>query len=342
MRWQGPPWLPIVLASAALAQELPPATTPPPAPAATAAEASACPSVPLSFPAGTRGDRLSGNHDFPNFINWISNPLENIDPRAVTAIYPVFLSPWTSAAPPVPQGDFQVYGAAITVALSDRFAMGLNQGGFADAHFSRNPADRARLIQQDPLGRFRDAEAGGSRDGWLNLGGFFQYTLIADVQDQFLVTGGLRWEVPCGAYEVFQGHGPVHLAPYLTTGKEFGNLHVLATTGYQFPAGPGNDTTQLFYSNLHIDRQTFGWLYPLVEVNSLYHTTGVDFGLPTRRGFIDLGNFEATGNVVALSVGANAVLIPEHLEIGAVYTTVIASQHDFGANGLLVKMTFRY
>jgi hypothetical protein len=292
--------------------------------------------------ADARGDRLSGNHDFPNFINWISNPLQNIDPRAVTAVYPIFGSAWVSNTPPIPDGNFQLYGAAITVALSDRFAMGVNQGGGADAHFSRNPTDPARLTQQDPLGRFRDVEAGGARDGWLNLGGFFQYTLVADVPDQFLLTGGLRWEAPCGSHEVFQGYGPVHLAPYLTAGKEFGNVHVLATTGYHFPPGPGSDTTQLFYANVHIDRQTFGWLYPLVEVNSLYHTTAVDFGLPTRRGFIDLGNFEATGNVVAVAVGANAVLIPERLEIGAVYSTVVASQHNFDANGLLVKMTLRY
>jgi hypothetical protein len=293
-------------------------------------------------PSGAQPDRLSGNHDFRNFINWMSNPLQNIDPRAVTAIYPLFMSQWTSAAPPVPSGDFQVYGPAFTVALSDRFAMGLNQGGYAVANFAPNPIERQRLIALDPAGRFREVETDRTRNGFLNLGGFFQYTLIADVQDQFLLSGGLRWEAPAGSPEVFQGHGPVHLAPYLTAGKEFGLFHILATTGYQFPAGPGSDTTNIFYANVHIDRQVFGWLYPLVEINSLYHTTSVPFGLPTRRGFIDLGNFEGTGNVVSLAAGLNAVLIPEKLEIGAVYTTVIGSQRDFDANGMLVKMTLRY
>jgi hypothetical protein len=41
-------------------------------------------------------------------------------------------------------------------------------------------------------------------------------------------------------------------------------------------------------------------------------------------------------------VGANAVLVPERLEIGAVYTTLIASTHDIDLNGLLVKMTLRF
>jgi hypothetical protein len=41
-------------------------------------------------------------------------------------------------------------------------------------------------------------------------------------------------------------------------------------------------------------------------------------------------------------VGANAVLVPERLEIGAVYTTVIASQRNLDVNGLVVKVTLRF
>jgi hypothetical protein len=294
---------------------------------------------------------LTGNHNFPGFVNFISNPLQSIDPRAVTAIYPIFGSAWVSNASPIPDGDFQLYGPAITIALSDRLAVGLNQGGFADAHFSSNPADRLRILKDEILeglqsdrvrNRVDTQDFSGERSGWLNLGGFFQYTLIQDVPDQFLLTGGIRWEAPCGSHEVFQGHGPAHLAPYATAGKEFGEFHVLVTTGYQFPAGPGNDTSQLFYANVHLDRRCFGWLYPLVEFNNIYHTRSFDFGLVTRRGFIDLDSFEATGNIVMMAAGANAVLVPERLEIGAVYTTAIASQRDFDVNGLLVKMTLRY
>src|SRR5262249_22753462 len=163
------------------------------------------------------------------FINWMSNPLQNIDPRAVTALYPIFGSAWVSNTPPIPNGDFQLYGPALTIALSERFAMGLNQGGYAVAHFSSNPIERDRLIRLDPLGRFRGEETTREREGWLNLGGFFQYTIIEDVENQRLLTGGLRWEAPCGSHEIFQGHGPLHLAPYLTAGQEFGKFHVLAT-----------------------------------------------------------------------------------------------------------------
>jgi hypothetical protein len=342
MRWQWSLLLPAVFAPAALAQQPQPMTVTPPVPAITDAQGPACSPDLFNCPAGAGGDRLSGNHNFVNFINWMSNVEQNIDPRAVTALYPVFANAWVSTNPPIPNGDFQVYGVALTIALSDRFALGLCQGGYAVAEFSRNPIDSQRLMALDPEGRFRNVEVGGDHQGWLNLGGFIQYTFLQDVENQCLVTGGLRWMAPCGSYAIFQGHGPAEVAPYVTAGKEFGKFHVLATTGYQFPVGPGNDNTQLFYANVHFDRQVFGWLYPLVEFNTNYWTKSMSFGLNTRHGFIDLGNFEAEGNIVSLAAGANAVIIPEHLEFGAVYTTVIASQRNFDANGLLVKLTLRY
>jgi hypothetical protein len=45
---------------------------------------------------------------------------------------------------------------------------------------------------------------------------------------------------------------------------------------------------------------------------------------------------------VSPAAGADAVLIRERLEVGAVDTTVISSQQHFGANGLLVKTTMRF
>jgi hypothetical protein len=347
MKWQlsllSTSLLTCLLASPAAADDLPSAgPVPPPAAIASALDQPSWSAECCACLGNSRNGPINGNHDFPNFINWMSNPLQNIDPRSMTAIYPLFMNQWTSAIPPVPRGDFQVYGPAITVALSDRLAFGLNQGGYAVENFTPSARQLQRLIALDPTGRFREIETDHERNGWLNLGGFVQYTVIADACNQFLMTGGLRWETPAGSYEIFQGHGPVHLAPYITLGKEFGNWHVLTETGYQFPAGSGSDTTNIFYANLHIDRQCFGWLYPLVEFNSLFHTTNISFGLPTRRGFIDFGNFESTGDVVSLAAGLNAVLIRERLEIGAVYTTVISAQHDFNANGLLVKMTFRF
>jgi hypothetical protein len=295
---------------------------------------------------------LKGNQNFSNFIGFISNPVQSIDPRSSTEIVVLFGSAWVTANDVtlpggrvidrglLPSGNMQVYGGGpMAIALSDRLCIGLNDGGYAVARFS---SDRERILRNLGL-PIPDVDRGGERHGWLNLGGYAQYTLIADVERQFLLTAGLRWEAPAGSTRIFQGGAnPAYLAPYVTAGKEFGCYHVLATTGYEFPAGSGQATTNTFYLNLHFDRK-IGWLYPLVELNGSYHTSSVDANLNTpRHGVIDLGTFTSTGNALIGAVGANAALVPGKLELGAVYTRPITAQNHFDFNGMLVKMTYRY
>ena len=283
---------------------------------------------------------LTGNQNFPNFIGFISNPIQSLDPRATTEIYPIFAAGWASPNNNVlPSGNLQLYGAGLNLALSDRLAIGLNQGGYAVAHFSDN---RQRLLAKLGL-PVPEIDRPGEREGWLNLGGYAQYTLIADVPNQFILTAGMRWEAPSGATQVFQGGAnPAYLAPYVTVGKECGCWHILATTGYEFPAGSGTATTSDFYLNLHIDRK-IGWLYPLVELNGAYHTNNVDVNINTpHHGVIDLGTFSSTGNILTVAVGADAVIVPGKLEFGAVYIRPVTAQNHFESNSVLVKLTLRY
>lgn len=198
---------------------------------------------------GGGGGSLASNRNFPNFIGFMSNPLQNIDPRSLTQIWPMFGSVWTSTSPPLPDANFQLVGPGLNVALSERLSFGLNQGGYAWAQINRRDAagilsdlQQARLLSNDDrlrvLGNLRREgrldnlgragllpeleregvlhdrararilrnlnqagllnEGDGSRAGWLNLGGFVQYTLVQDVEEQFLFTAGLRWEAPRG------------------------------------------------------------------------------------------------------------------------------------------------
>lgn len=282
-------------------------------------------------------DPLAGNHRFDRFIGFMSNPTQNIDPRSMTALWPVFMANSVSSTPALPSADVQLYGAGLTVALSEQFSFGLNQGGYANMDIERGSGPF-----RDRFGKLRDRrEFNGNREGWLNFGGFFQYTVLENAEDQFLVTTGLRWVAPWGSQAVFQGNGPAMLVPYATIGKGWGDVHFLGTAGYQFPVGSGGSSTNIFYANFHLDRQ-FGWFYPLVEVNCIYHQSSVDLDLPTRFGFVDLGTFSSSGNLVSLAVGGNAVIVPNKVELGAVYLCPLATQRNFDFDGVLVKMVFRY
>src|SRR5262249_6321862 len=71
------------------------------------------------FDAGGRSPSyFSGNHDFDRFIGFMSNPIQNVDPRAVTEMWPIFGSSWaTGDSPRLPTADMQCYGAGMYIAL---------------------------------------------------------------------------------------------------------------------------------------------------------------------------------------------------------------------------------
>jgi hypothetical protein len=324
--------------SVGLGQDAAPTTPPNPPPSPVLVEGASPVSTGM-FDGSRDSGFLKGNHDFDRFIGYISNATQNIDPRAQTMLFPIFGAAWASGNSPIlPSADAQVYGAGLTVALSDRLSVGLSQGGYAVIDIT---SDRESILKKLGL-PVPQRDRTGQREGWLNLGGFLQYTVIADVERQFIVDAGMRWEAPSGATQVFQGgNNPPYLATYLTAGKELGNWHILATGGFEFACGSGQTTTDTFYLNAHIDRQ-FGWLYPLVEFNGSCHTSNIDLSLPTGHGVLDLGTFSSAGAILDIAVGANAVLIPNKLEFGAVYVRPIASQDRFDFNSLIVKMVYRF
>src|SRR4051812_38217980 len=78
-----------------------PVTLPPDPAAATRVAAGPINAAGCLFDNGncsaSEKDPLAGNSRlFPNFIGFLSNPLQNIDPRALTQIWPMFGSVWTS------------------------------------------------------------------------------------------------------------------------------------------------------------------------------------------------------------------------------------------------------
>jgi hypothetical protein len=272
---------------------------------------------------GNSGDASSGgfltsDRGFPNFIGFVSNPTRNFDPRSLTQLWPIFTYAWTDPFKVLPSGQLSAYPAGLNLALTERLSIGLISGGGAWAHFNRQ------------------------RTGWLNLAGFAQYTLIRDTDDQFLLTGGLIWEAPSGSKELFQGSPPAYMGTYLTAGKEFGEFHVLATTGYYFALESATATTNTYYANFHFDRRIGGWFYPLVEFNGTWSNTTLNFTRDFAPGLIELGQFDATGGNFTVAPGFNAVLVQDRLELGAIYETPIWSQRGFNFNSLLVKMIVRF
>src|SRR5271165_1274615 len=112
---------------------------------------------------------LTGDKGFPNFIGYITNPTKAIDPRSLTQILPIYdyaslgaLTHTTRGVGPlpprditlVPAGEVNVIGPALSLAVTERLNIGITSGGPAVTSYP------------------------GRHQGWLDLGGYAQYTLI--------------------------------------------------------------------------------------------------------------------------------------------------------------------
>ncbi len=262
---------------------------------------------------------------FPNFIGPITNPILSKDPRSLTELRILYVHNSIDPANPLGAGEFDAFGAEARVAVTDRLTIIADKDGY--------------LL-------FHPAAAAFRADGWLNINAGLKYTLVRDVENQFLVDVGFMYEPPTGEAKVFERPSDGVFTGFIGGGKEFASCwHVLGTFGYQFPA---NDqlNSSFFYTSLHLDRQFFGWLYPLVEANWFHYTHGGNKGLPPSLGEVDglinLGTSGVAGNdLVTTAVGLKAK-INCHLETGAAWEVPVSNRHDFINNRLTAEIIIRY
>jgi len=177
----------------------------------------------------------------------------------------------------------------------------------------------------------------------------FKYALI-DMRDKnFIVTPSLRFEIPMGRRELFQGQGDGVFIPGISTGWRHDDLSVIADFGAQIPVNGDKNSTSLFY-NTHVAYRIVKHFVPFVEVNGLHWTDGgngssivetrigpVPIGLATTvlgkapfegADVANLGSTDIRGaDLVTMAWGAR-IPIGSHLSIGASYERPITGRKD--------------
>jgi hypothetical protein len=261
---------------------------------------------------------------FPRFIGPMTNPVLSKDPRALTEARLLFVNNQIDPASPLGDGSFQAYGLQVRVALTDRLSFIADKDGYLVIH---------------PAG-------GPTRDGFADIAVGLKYAFIRDVENQFLFTGGFMFEPQTGEEEVFQGHGEGLFTFFVSTGKEINEkYHVLGNFGYQVPVDT-HDNSSFFYLSLHADREFFGWLYPLLEVNWFHWVTSGQRGLPPALGegdgLINLGTSGVAGNdLVSMAVGLKARL-GQHADTGVAWEFPVSNRHDLLNNRITAEFIIRY
>lgn len=266
---------------------------------------------------------FQSDHEFDGFIDTLTNPVLSKDPRSSTYARFLFVNNNIPADHPIGGGNIQVYGLQVNVALTDRLAFIADKDG------------GARIAPRN----------GPSTSGFLNVAAGLKYTFIRDVETQTLAAVGFMYEIPSGEANVQQNQGAGSITPFLTFGKEFNrNWHVLHTIGHFTPLR-APDGSGFLYNSFHIDRQVFGWLYPLAEFNWFWYTSG-GRRTPTAFGEGDgLVNFgtrgQAGAHLVTGAFGAKAAVC-RNLLVGAAFEVPLSNRKDILNQRFTLQVTARY
>ena len=276
-------------------------------------------------PASTVRERrlFESDHAFDNFINPVSNPVLAKDPRSSTWARVLFINNNFPGSTPIGGGDAQIYAMQVNLAITDRLTF---------------------IADKDGYGVFRTTNLKPS-NGWLDLAAGFKYTLIRDVENQFLFTVGIMYEMPSGAAQVFQRTGEGIFTPFITYGKQFADhWHFMGTHGYSFGVDPGANSS-FFYHSLHLDREINGWFYPLVEMNFFQYTHGGN-ALPRAigegDGLLNLGTQGMNGrDLLTTAIGAKFKL-SQNVMAGAAYEFPLSGYMGILNNRVTVDLVLRY
>jgi len=265
------------------------------------------------------------DHAFCNYIGPISSPYLSKDPRSLTECKFLFINNSFPADNPLFQGgDAQLYSVLVRLALTERLTFLLDKNGVASLSPHGIP----------------------HRNGWLNIAAGMKYTFYRDCDRQELMAAGFQYEPPSGTQRVFQGNGSGLVSVFFTAGKQLAdNTHLLFNSACQCGVDRKLNSSFIF-TQLHIDKQLFGWLYPIAELNWYQYITGGNTQIPSSVGEGDgLMNFGTSGmGGKTLFTGAIGLkgIISKQIEAGFAWETPLGYRRDIINNRLIVEVLLRY
>ncbi len=122
----------------------------------------------------------------------------------------------------------------------------------------------------------------GNDKGFMDITAGFKYAVIDDREAGLIVTPSLRYEIPLGSDDIFQGRGSGVFIPAVSIGYGPDDVHLIADFGAQLPVDGDRDSASIYY-NLHLD-QAFemdcipgaDFVVPFIELNGMTWVDGGD------------------------------------------------------------------
>lgn len=231
-------------------------------------------------------------------ISPVANPLFFESPLIQSEVRPIFLHHNISDS--FIGGYARVYAMQIRYAVTERLALIATKDGYIE-------------LQPDVVAL--------RADGWADIGAGLKYALIDDKESNFILTPGLKFELPTGNQRVFQGNGDGEINLFVSAMKGWDKFHATASVGGRVPLDSDEETSSLHYS-LQLDYFACRWFIPFAAVNGhtvLSEGKGPAFGGIEGFDLINFGASDADGfTQVAVGVGFRSRL-SKWADIGFAY-----------------------
>ena len=193
---------------------------------------------------------LNAEESFGDFVAPASNPVYFESPFHTTEARLIHLHQelhgdvYTSLGKLKLNGELKLTALQLRYAINDRFSI---------------------IATKDGYGRMKYDDTLESEDGFADLALGIKWSPYVNPETQTIVTLGLRFELPTGDENMFQGNHDGIVNPFVSFGQGFGNLHLLGYQGFQIPFNNGANST-ISHTSLHLDYK-IGNFYPLIEMN---------------------------------------------------------------------------
>ncbi len=244
------------------------------------------------------GAALAGDDWKDKAIAPVTNPLFFEDPLIHSEVRPLAMWHNIDKGFATGGGDVRVYAAQLRYAITDRLAFIATKDGYIDV----------------------DPGVGTSTDGWADIAAGLKYALIDSADRQFVLTPGIKLELPTGNTSVFQGNGSGEWNAFVSAIKGWDDFHATASAGVRLPNDWDRETASAHYS-LQLDYYVCRWFIPFVAANG-QTVLSEGKGLPlTVEGFdlINFGSRNAEGRTQIALGGGFRSRLHEKVDFGFAY-----------------------
>jgi hypothetical protein len=254
----------------------------------------------------------------------VANPIFFESPAIGNEVRPIFMQHNLNDSFLGVPTDVQVYALQFRLALTERLAFIATKDGYVEI----NP-DGAKSL-----------------NGWADIGAGFKYALIQDEANRFLLTPGLKFEVPCGSKDVFQGNGDGEFDLFVSAAKGLGEFQLMGSAGVRLPLDGSDESSQLHYS-LQLAYPACQWFKPFVALNGytgLSNGSTPDLGALQSEGYdvINFGAGDVAGeNMLVLGVGFRTSLC-KCIDVGAAYEKDVTTDDGIFDDRFTVDLIWKF